>query len=133
MVLVLPAPALRPLTGGRQIIGSARSPEARVLMAHASTVRETARDLTPAGLQGARDALLQLAKGALVREFDDAEPLLAPALARAAMEITDRRLASPDLSPASLARELNVSVRTLHRAFAATGESVSAYAQVRDS
>ncbi|MDX6417795.1 MAG: AraC family transcriptional regulator, positive regulator of tynA and feaB [Trebonia sp.] len=84
-------------------------------MAHASTVRETARDLTPAGLQGARDALLQLAKGALVREFDDAEPLLAPALARAAMEITDRRLASPDLSPASLARELNVSVRCTGR------------------
>jgi AraC-like DNA-binding protein len=47
------------------------------------------------------------------------------------MKTTDRRLASPDLSPASLARELNVSVRTLHRAFAATGESVSAYVRRR--
>lgn len=42
-----------------------------------------------------------------------------------------RRLADADISPAALARELNVSVRTLHRAFAATEESVSAYIRRR--
>ncbi|GLY83778.1 helix-turn-helix domain-containing protein [Actinoallomurus iriomotensis] len=47
------------------------------------------------------------------------------------MEIADRHLTDPELSPASLARELNVSVRTLHRAFAATGESVAAYIRRR--
>lgn len=61
--LILPASLLRQLTGGRQIVGSARSAEVRVLSAHASTVSETARDLTPAGVQGARDALLELARG----------------------------------------------------------------------
>ena len=130
-ILILPAPVLRPLTRGRQVAGSARTAEVRMLSAHASIVSETAHDLTPAGLHGARDALLQLAKGALSREFDDREPRLAPALARAAMRIADSRLASDDLSPRSLARELHVSVRTLHLAFAAVGESVAAYIRRR--
>jgi AraC family transcriptional regulator, positive regulator of tynA and feaB len=42
------------------------------------------------------------------------------------MEIADSRLTDPELSPSSLARELNVSVRTLHRAFAAAEEPVAA-------
>ena len=119
------------LPGGRPILGSARSAEARVLMAHARTVRETVHDLAPTGLWSARDALLELAKGAMRREFDDVEPRLAPALARAAMEIADRRLTDPDLTPAALARELNVSVRTLHRAFATAGETAAAYIRRR--
>jgi hypothetical protein len=89
------------------------------------------RDLTPTGLWAARDALLELAKGAMRREFDDVEPRLAPALARAAMEIADRRLNDPDLTPAALDRRLNVSVRTLHRAFATAGETVAAYIRRR--
>jgi AraC family transcriptional activator of tynA and feaB len=130
-LLFLPAPAVAPLPGGRPILGSARSAEVRVLMAHAHAVRETVRDLTPTGLWAARDALLELAKGAMRREFDDVEPRLAPALARAAMEIADRRLTDPDLTPAALARQLNVSVRTLHRAFATAGETVAAYIRRR--
>ncbi|MFI7002077.1 helix-turn-helix domain-containing protein [Nocardia sp. NPDC050175] len=54
-----------------------------------------------------------------------------PALAQAAKNLADRRLADPELSPTVLARELNVSVRTLQRAFAAEGESVAAYIQHR--
>ncbi|GAA4508115.1 helix-turn-helix domain-containing protein [Actinoallomurus oryzae] len=131
-ILILPAPALGPLINSdRHVVGSARSPEVRVLTAHANMVGETVRDLTPAGVRGARDALLELVKGVLRREFDDVEPRLAPALARAAMEIADRHLTDPELSPASLARELNVSVRTLHRAFAASGEPVAAYIRRR--
>jgi hypothetical protein len=61
--LILPASLLPQLSGGRPIVGSARSAEVRVLSAHASTVSETVRDLTPAGVQGARDALLELARG----------------------------------------------------------------------
>jgi AraC family transcriptional activator of tynA and feaB len=133
-VLTLPASVLAPLMGGRQIVGSAhsaRSAEVRVLMAHANIVCETVHDLTPAGVRGVRDALLELVRGTLMREFDDVEPRLAPALARAAMEIADSHLADAELSPSSLARELNVSVRTLHRAFAAAGESAAAYVRRR--
>jgi AraC family transcriptional regulator, positive regulator of tynA and feaB len=129
--LILPASVLSPVLGGRLIVGSAGSPEVRVLAAHANMVSATVRDLSPAGVQGARDALVELARGVLRREFDDVEPRLAPALARAAMAAADRRLADAELSPSSLARELNVSVRTLHRAFAAAGESAAAYIRRR--
>ena len=62
---------------------------------------------------------------------EDVEPRLAPALARAAMEIADQRLTDPDLTPTTLARQLNVSVRTLHRAFATAGETLAAYIRRR--
>jgi AraC-like DNA-binding protein len=130
-VLILPASVVGPLIGDRQVVGPAGSAEVRLLMAHAGMVAETARDLTPTGARGARDALLELAKGVVRREFDDVEPGLAPALVRAAMEIADNRLADPDLSPATLARELNVSLRTLYRAFAMTEEPVAGYIRRR--
>jgi AraC-like DNA-binding protein len=132
-VLILPAPAVAPLlgAGGRPLVGSASSAEARVLMAHAHIVGETARELAPSGVQAARDALLELVEGAMRREFDDAEPRLAPALARAAMAIADSLLTDPELSPTMLARELNVSVRTLHRAFATAGEPTAGYIRRR--
>ena len=130
-VLILPVPALASVMGGRPIVGSARSTEVRVLMAHASTVGETVHDLSEAGVRGARDAMLELVKGTFMREFDDVEPRMAPPLARAAMKIADSHLTDPDLAPSSLARELNVSVRTLHRAFAAAGEPVAAYIRRR--
>jgi AraC family transcriptional regulator, positive regulator of tynA and feaB len=129
--LILPVSLVRQLADGRQTVGSARSAEARVLMAHANMIGETVHDFTPAGVQAARDALLELVRGTLTRELDDVEPRLAPALARAAMEIADRHLTDPELSPASLARALNVSVRTLHRAFTAAGEPVGAYIRRR--
>ncbi|MFE1437062.1 helix-turn-helix domain-containing protein [Streptomyces griseoaurantiacus] len=130
-VLILPPSVLQGVSGGRPVLGSNRSSEMRVLMAHARMVRETVRDLGPAGLLGARDALLELTRGALRREFDALEPRLAPALARAAMELADEYLAEPDLSPSLLARRLNVSVRTLHRAFATAEEPVAAYVRRR--
>jgi AraC-like DNA-binding protein len=126
-VLTMPASVLGPLIGDRQIVGRADSAEVRLVTAHADMLAETVHDLTLAGVRSARDALLELAKGVLRREFDDTEPQLAPALARAAMQIADDRLADPDLSPTALARDLHVSVRTLHRAFTTAGESVSAY------
>lgn len=130
-LLCLPALALGTPADRRHFVGSGRSAEVRVLMAHASMIGETARDLSQAGRRSARDALLELARGVLRRQLDDTEPLLAPALARAAMRIADSRLTDPDLSPSSLASELNVSVRTLHRAFAAAGEPVAAYVRRR--
>lgn len=100
-------------------------------MAYAKLVDATLNDLTPAGVHAARNSLIELVKGALTQGFDDNEPRLVPALAQAAKDIVDSRLTDPELSPSTLARELNVSVRTLHRAFAAAEESVSAYVRRR--
>jgi len=130
-VLVLPAAMLKPLLGGRIITGPADSAEVRLLMAHANMVYTTMPDLAPAGVQAAHSTLIELAKAVARRCFDDVEPLLAPALAQAAKDLADSRLADADLSTATLARQLNVSVRTLQRAFTITGESVTTYIRQR--
>jgi AraC-like DNA-binding protein len=130
-VLILPAAQLQPLIEDRPVVGSADSAEVRLLMAHAKIVDATLDDLMGAGVHAARNALIELAKGVLRQAFDDKEPRLAPALTQAAKDLVDSRLTDPELSPAVLARELKVSVRTLHRAFASAEESVGAYIRRR--
>lgn len=125
--LILPASYLRPLISDAHVIGSADSAQVRVLMAHANMISATLKELTPTGELAAHSALVELFKGVLRQAIDGDEPRLAPALARAAKSLVDRRLTDPDLSPSTLARELNISVRTLHRAFAAGGESATTY------
>ncbi|MET7454898.1 helix-turn-helix domain-containing protein [Streptomyces sp. NPDC005574] len=128
---VLPPGELKPLLGNRAITGAADSAEIRLLTALADTIQTTVSDLGPAGVEAAHGALIELAKAVTKGRFDDVEPRLAPALTRAAKDLADRRLADPELSPAMLARELSVSVRTLHRAFAAVGEQVTTYIRHR--
>jgi AraC family transcriptional regulator, positive regulator of tynA and feaB len=130
-VLVLPATVLRPLLGNRSVSGPVDSAEIRLLTAHANTVEVTAPDLGQAGVEAAHSTLIELAKAVARGRFDDAEPLLAPALAQAAKDLADSRLADPGLSPAMLARELHVSASTLQRALASVGESAAAYIRQR--
>ncbi|MFF3672703.1 helix-turn-helix domain-containing protein [Streptomyces sp. NPDC002120] len=129
--LVLPPGELKPLLGNRVITGPADSAEMRLLTALTDMIHTTVADLGPAGVAAAQGTLIELTKAVAKGRFDDVEPRLAPALAQAAKDLADRRLADPELSPAMLARELNVSVRTLHRAFAAVGEQVTTYIRHR--
>ena len=130
-ILILPAAMLAPLLGNGVLTGPADSAEMRLLTAHADMVHATVADLGPAGVHAAHSTLIELAKAVAIRRFDDAEPLLAPTLAQAAKDLANSRLADPELSPTMLARELNVSVRTLQRAFATTGGSVTAHIRRR--
>lgn len=130
-VLLLPASPLSRLIRDRLIAGPTSSAEVRLLLGHLNLVDQTARDLTGAGALAARNALLALVEGVLRQQADGTEPHLGPALAQAAKDLADSRLADPGLSPAMLARELSVSVRTLHRAFAAVEESVAGYIRRR--
>ncbi|MFE2499839.1 helix-turn-helix transcriptional regulator [Streptomyces scopuliridis] len=129
--IVLPAAPFSLLLGGREVAGHADAAEVRLLVAHANMVEEALPDLSPAGVQAARDTLVELATAVAHYGFDDVNTRLAPALAQAAKNLAEQRLADADLSSAMLARELNVSVRTLQRAFAAGGESVTAYIRER--
>jgi AraC-like DNA-binding protein len=88
-------------------------------------------DLGPAAAHASRNALLELARGLVLDHFDDREPLFTPALAQAAKDLADARLADADLSPATVAAHLHVSLRTLQRAFASLDESFSAYIRRR--
>ncbi|MFD8384677.1 helix-turn-helix transcriptional regulator [Streptomyces sp. NPDC059679] len=129
--IVLPAAPFSLLLGGREVAGHADAAEVRLLVAHANMVEEALPDLSPAGVQAARDTLVELATAVTHHGFDDVNTRLAPALGQAAKNLAEQRLADADLSPTMLARELNVSVRTLQRAFAAGGESVTAYIRER--
>ncbi|MGW2440774.1 helix-turn-helix domain-containing protein [Streptomyces sp. MT206] len=129
--LVLPSSELKPLLGTRVVTGPADSAEMRLLTALTDMIHTTVADLGPAGVVAAQGTLIELTKAVAKGRFDDVEPRLAPALTQAAKDLANRRLADPELSPAMLARELNVSVRTLHRAFAAVGEQVTTYIRHR--
>ncbi|MFG1608419.1 helix-turn-helix transcriptional regulator [Actinoplanes sp. NPDC049265] len=130
-VLRLPRDLLESLLGGRTVTGPVTSAEVRVLLAHVGAVHDTLGELTAPGVRAAHDALIELVRAVAAGRFDDTEPRLAHALVRAAKDLADARLTDPALAPALLAGALHVSVRTLHRAFAAGGESVSGYIRAR--
>jgi AraC family transcriptional activator of tynA and feaB len=130
-IFTLPSAMLEPRLRNRSITESAGSAEMRLLIAHTNMVHATVTDLGPPGVYAAYGALMELAKAVATGRFDDAEPQLWPALTQAAKVLADRRLADPELSPALLARELNVSLRTLQRAFTEAGESVATYIRHR--
>ncbi|MFD5082742.1 helix-turn-helix domain-containing protein [Kitasatospora sp. NPDC058406] len=116
--LVLPASPVGRLRGHRLITGSADTPEMRMPLTHVRMTDETLTDLAPSGSHAGRDTLIELGGGVVTGQPDDSKPRLTSLLVRAVKDIIDRRLTDPDLSPAALARALNISVRTLHRAFA---------------
>lgn len=130
--LTLPSSIFRTLLGDRTIIGSAKSAEVRMLMAHAHTTQRAITDLGSAGVYAAHSVLIELAKAvAQNARIDDVEPQFAPALVQAAKDLANSKLSDSELSSTMLARQLNVSVRTLQRAFAAEGESVANYIRRR--
>ncbi|MFI5843083.1 helix-turn-helix domain-containing protein [Catenuloplanes sp. NPDC051500] len=128
-LLVLPTPTLG--ARRRSAAGSASQAEVRLLLAHATMVRECAGELGSAGLHAARNTFVELVRAVTDGGVDAVEPRLTPALARAARTLADQLITHPGLSPSLLARELNVSVRTLQRAFAAEGGSVAGYLRER--
>lgn len=129
--IVLPAAPFSLSLADRGVTGRADAAEVRLLVAHATMVEEVLPELSPAGVRAVRDTLVELATAVAHRGFDDVNTRLAPALTQAAKDLAEQRLADADLSLAMLARELNVSVRTLQRAFAAGGESVTAHIRER--
>ncbi|GAA1617467.1 helix-turn-helix domain-containing protein [Actinoplanes couchii] len=131
MSLTLPGAAVAPLLGDRVVHGPADSAEMRLLTGYADLLRRTAPDLSPAGARAAREALAELTAGVVRGAADSTDPLTAPALVEAAKNLAESHLTDAGLGPATLAAALHVSVRTLQRAFAGTGESVTSYIRRR--
>jgi AraC-like DNA-binding protein len=75
--------------------------------------------------------MVELVRGVLLGYPDGTEPGLAGPRGAPAGNRADQLSTHPDKSPALLARHLKVSLRTLHRAFASTGEPVAAYIRRR--
>ncbi|MDP9794186.1 AraC-like DNA-binding protein [Catenuloplanes nepalensis] len=129
-VLILPATGLRPLIGDDAVAGPIAAGPVRLLNAYVDAARQVLDDLPGEGVTAARDALVELVRGTLTGRPDPDEPLLTPALAAAARAVAEDLLAEPGLNPALIARQLHVSPRTLHRAFA-DGEPLMAYVRRR--
>ncbi|WP_051741629.1 helix-turn-helix domain-containing protein [Streptomyces xylophagus] len=109
-------------------VAPATAPESRLLLAHLDAAWSLAEQLGPEATHAAGEAMAMLLTG-LVRTH--APAAVPPQSLRAvATAYADSRLRDPDLTPATIARALNVSVRTLHRAFA-DGETVMAYVRRR--
>jgi len=104
------------------------APESRLLLAHLDAAWSLAEQLGPDATHAAGEAMAMLLTG-LIRTH---APVAVPpqSLRAAAVAYADSRLRDPDLTPATIARALNVSVRTLHRAFA-DGETVMAHVRRR--
>ncbi|MEV6889497.1 helix-turn-helix transcriptional regulator [Kribbella sp. NPDC051137] len=131
-VLILPTADLGSLFTDRAIVGTTESADLRLLMAHVTAVQQSLTDLSPAAVKAARNALVELTRAVVSGEGPDpSEPQLAVALADAARSLADSLLTDAELSPHILASELHVSLRTLQRAFATTGESASSYIRRR--
>ncbi|MFG1791193.1 helix-turn-helix domain-containing protein [Nocardia sp. NPDC049149] len=130
-ILTLPSAVFDVRLRNRSFTASAGSAEMRLLLAHTNMVHATVTDLGPAGVHAAHGAMIELAKAVVAGRFDDAEAALRPPLVEAAKVLADSHLADPELSAAMLAGELNVSVRTLQRAFTVAGESVTSYIRHR--
>ena len=117
VALILPASEIRFPVNTRAVTAEQASPAATLLLAQLRLWAELSDELGAAAARAARNATLELFQGLMNDQvIDDAE--FAPALVKAAMDyIEDRLLADPDLNPRVIAAALNVSVRTLYRAF----------------
>ena len=130
-ILVLPAAEI--LHGpDRAASGAGDTPEARLLTAHAATVGRMLDDLGRAGRARRRPRHPGRAgPGRGAGRGRRREPGCRRRWQQAARDLADRRLTDPALTPTVIAGELNVSVRTLQRAFAGEEHSLSAYIRER--
>ncbi|WP_431954853.1 helix-turn-helix domain-containing protein [Actinacidiphila sp. bgisy167] len=110
---------------------SQHAPEARLLLGQLQLLRDIWGELSPGGALAVQESLVQLLVGTLMAHGVSADSAFRPSLRVAARNVADSRLMDPDLSPAEVARTLSVSVRTLHRAFAGSDESLMAYVRRR--
>lgn len=109
-------------------VAPSTAPESRLLLAHLDAAWSLAEQLGPDATHATGEAMAMLLTGLIRTHAPTAIP--PQSLRAAATAYADSRLRDPDLAPATIARALNVSVRTLHRAFA-DGQTVMAYVRRR--
>jgi AraC family transcriptional regulator, positive regulator of tynA and feaB len=131
-ILILPKQALAEVSYERfrpfVAVGSS-SPESRLLLAQLDVLGETAGTLTHKAAKRARNATLHLIRGILDAAL--ASEARSSHMRGRAERYIDRHLRDPSLDPNTIAKGLGVSLRTLHRTFAETDESVMAYVRRR--
>lgn len=105
-------------------------PEVRLLTSQFGGLAETLDDLTPRTMMRARNSLLHLAR-AVIDAATPAEGSPLTVLRARADQYIERHLLEASLGPSDIADAIGVSVRTIHRIFNLSGESVMAYVRRR--
>lgn len=134
--LLIPRAALGEVGGrmgtsaGVMLDGSA--PATRLLVSYLDTLSQTLPALGSSAVAAARNATLELLMGALRSEGDGSSRTAAQPALRAAMDrYIERHLLDGALTLNEIAVAHGVSVRTVHRVFNATGETVGEVIRVR--
>jgi AraC family transcriptional activator of tynA and feaB len=106
-------------------------PAARLMGSFLGSLLPVVSDLDVAARDAVADAALDIAR-AVVATRDDPQPRhQTPARLMAVRLYIDANLRDPSLSPATIAKANAISLRTLHRLFEATDDSVSAVIRER--
>lgn len=114
------------------MVASNASPEAKFLIAYMEAIKaQDHKLLTPAGTRAMEQAAVTLLSGVISGISRDDSRELQNATLQAARRFIDLKVADQELTPASIAHGIGVSLRTLHRSFAAVDESVMGYLRRR--
>lgn len=117
---------------GAATVGASSSAEARTLISYLEMLKaQDQRALTPAGRRAIEECAAILLAGVVSGTPAAGRQESANVTCEAARQVIDRNLTKADLSPATIARSMGVSVRTLHRAFTAVDDSVMGYVRRR--
>lgn len=133
--LLIPRAALDEVSGrawmNAGVLLDGRAPAVRLLTGYLDALSRTLPELSSSAVSAARNATLELFVGALRPGGPVDSSTVGPAL-RANMERwIERHLLDRDVTPAAVAAAHNVSVRTVHRLFNASDETVGEVVRVR--
>lgn len=108
------------------------SPEAKFLISYLEAVKaQDHKLLSPAGTRAIEQAAVTLLSGLVAGISPHESQEFRSATLGAARRFIDLKVADHDLTPASIAHGIGVSVRTLHRSFAAADDTVMGYLRRR--
>ncbi len=133
-LLVVPREALAPLVAGGRIPRPFRAPAASPVAALLGASLDAAGAQAPLLPDALVEAVLRNVCGLVALVCETSEEVVEPGRDKAKAALLaevkrhiDRHLADPDLSPASVADAVGLSVRQLHRLFEPTGTSFARY------
>jgi AraC-like DNA-binding protein len=107
------------------------APATNLLTTYLDVLARTVDQLAPAAVSAARNATLDLLSAALQPEHVEAPYAHGPVLRAVVCQWLERNLGRLDLNPSTIAIEHNLSVRSVHRLFEETGETVGSFIRIR--
>jgi AraC family transcriptional regulator, positive regulator of tynA and feaB len=133
--LLIPRAALDEVNGRSRMTGgvmlNGKAPATRLLTTYLDILSDALPKLGPGAVTAARNATLELFVGALRGDGETSTAAARPALRAVMDRYIERHLLDVTMTPADIANAHAVSVRTVHRVFNATGQTVSEVVRVR--